>query len=37
VPALRSLEHEVSGEGQRVQTSLLKAQIFTLDFQAGPG
>jgi hypothetical protein len=36
VPAPRLLEHEVSGEGQRVQTSLLQAQIFMLDFQAAP-
>jgi crotonobetainyl-CoA:carnitine CoA-transferase CaiB-like acyl-CoA transferase len=28
------LEREVSGEGQWVQTSLLQAQIFMLDFQA---
>src|SRR5262245_1424876 len=28
------LEREASGEGQHVQTSLLEAQIFTLDFQA---
>ncbi|MBZ0148711.1 MAG: CoA transferase [Pseudorhodoplanes sp.] len=28
------LEREVSGEGQYVETSLLEAQIFTLDFQA---
>lgn len=28
------LEREQSGEGQHVQTSLLEAQIFTLDFQA---
>jgi len=28
------LEREVSGEGQRVETSLLQAQIFMLDFQA---
>ena len=28
------LERETSGEGQHVQTSLLEAQIFTLDFQA---
>ena len=28
------LEREKSGEGQHVQTSLLEAQIFTLDFQA---
>src|SRR5438128_87780 len=30
------LEREVSGEGQWVQTSLLQAQIFMLDFQASP-
>ncbi len=28
------LEREVSGEGQQVETSLLQAQIFMLDFQA---
>jgi formyl-CoA transferase len=28
------LEREVSGEGQYVETSLLEAQMFTLDFQA---
>ena len=28
------LERDVSGEGQWVQTSLLQAQIFMLDFQA---
>ena len=28
------LEREVSGQGQWVQTSLLQAQIFMLDFQA---
>src|SRR5256885_11685713 len=28
------LEREISGEGQWVQTSLLQAQIFMLDFQA---
>jgi len=28
------LERETSGEGQRVETSLLEAQIFMLDFQA---
>ena len=28
------LEREVSGEGQWVNTSLLQAQIFMLDFQA---
>jgi crotonobetainyl-CoA:carnitine CoA-transferase CaiB-like acyl-CoA transferase len=31
---LALLEREVSGEGQWVQTSLLQAQIFMLDFQA---
>jgi len=31
------LEREVSGEGQWVQTSLLQAQIFMLDFQAAAG
>jgi formyl-CoA transferase len=28
------LERDVSGQGQWVQTSLLQAQIFMLDFQA---
>src|SRR5690606_33933431 len=28
------LEREQSGEGQRIETSLLQAQIFMLDFQA---
>jgi crotonobetainyl-CoA:carnitine CoA-transferase CaiB-like acyl-CoA transferase len=28
------LEREISGQGQWVQTSLLQAQIFMLDFQA---